>query len=317
MLTTKYNFTKISPSEFENWLSGVNLSRTVLKVQQHHTYIPSYQLFNGSNHFELQRGMRNTHIDIFRWADIAQHFTIFPDGQILTGRSLEMNPAGIVGQNANAICIENLGFFDKGKDDMTQAQKDAIVTVTALLCKKFNLPIDTKSIIYHHWYSAKTCPGTNFFGGNRREDCEKHFLPLVKNVAPQKPKEDDDRIKAYAIVTALMLNVRTGPGVSHAISSERAPVERTNILRVYDEKNGWLKISASKPLWVSGKFTKNVQRYVVEAPMLNVRSGPAMRYYTIGQVHQGESVFISEEKGIWRRMALEDKWVSANFLKAF
>ena len=62
--------------------------------------------------------MKAYHVTYNGWNDIGQHFTIFPDGLILTGRSLEKSPACIYGQNANAICIENLGNFDLGGDQM-------------------------------------------------------------------------------------------------------------------------------------------------------------------------------------------------------
>ena len=63
--------------------------------------------------------------------------------------------------------------------------------MNALLCEKFDLPINTDSIVYHHWWTAagkrtngfgaaKSCPGTNFFGGNSVEACETNFIPLIK-----------------------------------------------------------------------------------------------------------------------------------------
>jgi len=65
--------------------------------------------------------MKNYHLSK-SFSDIAQHFTTFPDGTILTGRSLEKTPAGISGFNSNAICIENLGNFDSGADVITNLQ---------------------------------------------------------------------------------------------------------------------------------------------------------------------------------------------------
>ena len=81
-METKYGFKKLSLSEFEQWLKELRVSRTVLTIQQHHTYIPSYILFDGDNHFERQKAMKDHHINANGWADIGQHFTIFPDGVI-------------------------------------------------------------------------------------------------------------------------------------------------------------------------------------------------------------------------------------------
>lgn len=80
--------------------------------------------------------MKTHHMVNNGWSDIGQHFTIFPDGLILTGRNPENTPACIYGQNANSICIENLGNFDHGADVMTTVQKEAIISVTAILCMK-------------------------------------------------------------------------------------------------------------------------------------------------------------------------------------
>ncbi len=145
-METKYGFTKMTPKEFETYISNLRIARTVLRIQQHHTYIPSYVHYKGNNHFELQKGMKNTHINTNGWADIGQHISIFPDGSIVTGRSFEKSPACIYGNNANAFCIENVGNFDKGADEMTTTQREAIITVTTSLCKKFGLtPLSRES----------------------------------------------------------------------------------------------------------------------------------------------------------------------------
>ena len=128
------------------------------------------------------------------WSDIGQNFTIFPDGVILTGRNINKAPAGIKGANSNGICIECVGNFDKGGDVMTDAQKEAIIAVTKILLDKFGLNAKT-GVTYHAWWSsdgreigdyvkghsAKTCPGTNFFGGNSLTAYEKNLLPLIEN----------------------------------------------------------------------------------------------------------------------------------------
>ncbi|RYY67337.1 MAG: N-acetylmuramoyl-L-alanine amidase [Chitinophagaceae bacterium] len=190
-MTTQFGFTKMTIDEFETWITTCHITRTILTIQQHHTYSPAYAHFKGVNHFELQQGMKNYHVNQNGWADIGQHFTTFPDGTIITGRSLDISPACIKGQNANAICIENLGNFDTGKDKMTIAQKDTIIRMTAKLCSRFNLPVNVNSIVYHHWFDLvtglrnngtrnnKSCPGTDFFGGNKVNDCIANFLPLV------------------------------------------------------------------------------------------------------------------------------------------
>ena len=190
-MTKKFGLVKWGIEEFEEWLNSIQLARTVLVIQQHHTFSPSYPDFNGSNHFELQQGMKNYHISHNGWADIGQHFSTFPDGTILSGRSLEQSPVCIKGQNTNSICLEHLGNFDSGKDVMLAEQRETIIQMTAILCRRFNIPVNTQSIVYHHWFNLstgqrndgssnnKSCPGTNFFGGNKVIDCSTNFLPLI------------------------------------------------------------------------------------------------------------------------------------------
>ena len=137
--------------------------------------------------------MRNFHVNMNGWNDIGQHFTVFPDGVIVTGRSLNSDPACIKGANKGAVCVEILGNFDIGGDEMTVEQHDSVVSMFSTLCKHFNIPIDTDHILYHHWYdiftgkrtngsgNTKTCPGTNFFGGNTVEAATGNFIKKVLN----------------------------------------------------------------------------------------------------------------------------------------
>jgi hypothetical protein len=186
-------------ADFKKYISNIKISRKIKLIQLHHTYSPSYSHFNGKNHQALQNNMRNYHMKSNGWADIGQNLTIFPDGVILLGRELNIAPAGIKGANSNGICIECLGNFDKGGDTMTEAQKLSIIAVTKILLDKFGLKaID--NVTYHAWWSAdgreigdfvkgasaKTCPGTNFFGGNGLTAYRNNLQPLIENYGKEK-----------------------------------------------------------------------------------------------------------------------------------
>ena len=325
-METKFGFTKMSVAEFGQWINEIKVARTILKVQQHHTYSPSYILFKNNNHFALQKGMKDYHTVHNGWNDIAQHFTIFPDGAILTGRSIETSAACITGQNANAICIENLGNFDNNGDTMTQLQKDAIVTVTAALCSRFKIPVNTIGIVYHHWFNLstgernngtknnKSCPGTNFFGGNKVQDAEANFLPLVakKQVNPS-TAINPDFIK-YVAVTATTLNIRIAPSASAVKVSTRPSASLGAVLRVYEQSNDWLRISASESNWVNGKFTVDVKKGTVNTAVLNARIGPDTSFQSIGKLLKGEQIFIDQENNGWCKISMEEKWVSKKYL---
>ncbi len=325
-METKFGFIKLTATEFDTYISDLKIARTVVKIQEHHTYIPSYAHFKGNNHFDMQKSMKNTHINVNGWADIGQHLSIFPDGSVLTGRSFENSPACIFGNNAHSVCIENIGNFDKDGDEMTTQQRDAIFSVTAALCKKFNLTPNTNTIVYHHWFNLstgernngsggnKSCPGTHFFGGNKVPDCEKNFIPLVEAKFKNKPETTTVSIKKYVIVTANSLVIRKGPQALMPKVVGRPPAQFGAILRVYEEKGGWLKISSSEQHWVSKSYTKEVKRAWVKADTLNLRSGAGTNYPKVGSLPKGTEVFVFVQKNGWSLISMESKWVSNTYL---
>ena len=189
-MKTSNGFTAMTAAEFGAWIKAQKVTRAITRIQMHHTAQPNYKTWNGKpDAFYWQNSMKNYHVNANGWADIAQQFTICPDGTIITGRSLNMAPAGITGANTGAICIENIGNFDT--DTMTGAQSEAIVTVAAELLKRFML--STAAITYHAWWtasgthlgtyipgrSAKTCPGGKFFGGNTKAAYAAYLEPKI------------------------------------------------------------------------------------------------------------------------------------------
>lgn len=322
MPTTNGRFTKFSVPEFENWISGISVSRTITRVQQHHTYIPSYAQFNGSNHFAMQRGMRNHHVNNNGWSDIGQHFSIFPDGSIVTGRSLNKSPACIYGANARSICIENVGYFDTSKDTMRDEQKDAIIAATAAILRRFSaIPQNDKGIVYHHWFDlntgarrdgagvTKSCPGTSFFGGNKVADFNANFLPLVTaSLAGAATPTTTVAGNRFVVVTADFLNIRERPTSSARKIDEHGPAELGSILRIFGEQNGWLKISNSKQHWVYGRYTDPVTHGVINTNDSNVREGPSTDFDVMEVLNTGDDVFVRFEEDGWLNVGPE-RWI--------
>ncbi len=197
-------FLLLEINEFANWLDMQIITRNIKLIQLHHTYIPAYKHFDEKkqNHFALCKSMEQSHLER-GFAEIAQNFTTFPDGKIMVCRNINTIPAGIKGANSNGVCIENLGNFDTGKDKMTDKQKNCIVSLTIALLNKFKLQASDQSIVYHHWYdltlgkriqkegtgTTKSCPGTNFFGGNTVENFNSSFLPLVNPAISYAPNK--------------------------------------------------------------------------------------------------------------------------------
>ena len=239
-MKSAYGFIRFdTEEEFKTWLKNKSISRTVNKLQIHHTGSPSYSNFyksGGGHEDELvrQNNMKSFHVNSRGMNDIAQHFTVFPNGKIVTGRSLNSNPAGITGWNSGAICVEIYGNFDKGQDTMTQEQRKAVIMLYGELCKKFKLTPSTSTIRPHCWFtaggtylgkydpnrSAKTCPGTNFMGYGCSPSGFAKFLAEVKAYVNGKeaPKEEvkPTSFKKYiAKPTVDGLTCRKGPGVEY------------------------------------------------------------------------------------------------------
>ncbi|MEO0468751.1 MAG: SH3 domain-containing protein [Bacteroidota bacterium] len=322
-------FTLFERNEFMDWMLEQDLTRHISMVQNHHTFIPDYNHFKGNNHFDLQKSMQRTHKVINHWRDIGQHFTIFPDGSIMTGRSLQHGSACIKGQNAEAICIENLGNFDRGEDEMTDAQRQSIIHVNAVLNYHFDLAPNAQNNVYHHWYDldtgnrtngdsgvVKSCPGTAFFGGNSVSDMKQHFLPLVttewKRINALKGNKDTTIPPplGFGMVTASRLNVRSGPGVSNPIVDG---LQIGTSVVIFEKRGSWLRIGEGK--WCSGKFVENFQKGVVTASLLNVRSGPGTNFRASGTIAKGSEVTVFETEGSWHRIELSEKWASARFIE--
>ena len=349
MSETRYGFTKMSVNEFKTWLQKQG-NYNYTGIQIHHTAAPSYANFykaNGTHEDELtrQNSMKSYHVNTNGWDDIAQHFTIFPNGKIVTGRSLANTTAiGIRGWNYNKICIEIYGNFDKGKDVMTNEQKQAVIAVYGELCKKFNITPSISTIRCHAWFtaggsylgdyvagrSAKTCPGTNFMGfGNSKAAIEKYFIPLVRdyingttaNIPTQIPTTVSGN---YVVrVTADSLNVRKGPGVSYAVCGELGRGEAYTIVQT---QNGWGKLKSGVG-WINLSYTQKVSNsttasatvstssYLVKvtAHSLNVRKGPGVSYGISGTVKKGQVYTITETKNGWGKLKSGLGWISLGY----
>lgn len=276
---TKYGFTKMTTTEFKTWITKQG-NYKFTGIQIHHTAAPSYSNFyksNGTHEDELvrQNNIKYYHVKTNGWGDIAQHFTIFPNGAIVTGRKLSNTTAiGIKGWNSNKICIEIYGNFDKGKDVMTKEQKDAVITVYGELCKKFKITPSTSTIRCHAWFtaggtylgdynkskSAKTCPGTNFMGfGNSKAAIRDNFIPLIQNYISGKATttiKDPVACGVYKVKSPDgVLNIRKGPGSSYDKVGQVKNGEAYTITKI-NGSWGYLKSGVG---WINLSYTEKVK----------------------------------------------------------
>lgn len=289
-MQTQGNITLLEKtSEISTWLKKQSVTRKITKLQVHHTGLPSYETWEKTDKkvFTNPYFGRANSLDSYAkktWNSKsangsyqAQHFVVFPDGKITTGRSLNSNPIGITGWNTGAICVEIYGNFDKGQDTMTSAQKKAVIALFGELCKRFDLTPSASTIRYHAWFtsggtylgdykagkSRKTCPGTAFFGGNTMSAFKKNFLPEIKKYIngetekKDETKKEETTFKKYiARVTTENLNCRKGAGTSYDIIQQ---IHKGDVFTVVAESGNWVKSASG--YWVSKSYIEFV-RYV-------------------------------------------------------
>nr|DAJ41284.1 MAG TPA: N-acetylmuramoyl-L-alanine amidase [Caudoviricetes sp.] len=285
-MKTQNGFTLLeTEKEFKEWLDKQHPTRKITRLQVHHMALPDYSTWNNTDkrvygdNRELGRtlaldayGKQTWHSSDGYGHYIAQHFSIFPNGKITTGRHLNSTPIGIAGWNTNAICIEIYGNFDKGQDIMTKEQRKAVIFVFALLAEKFSIPKTSTYIRPHAWFtsggtclwnyypgkSRKTCPGTNFMGfGNTKKAFENNFYPLLKsykygeeiktsNENETKNKTIEDK-KAYnvqaRVINCTTLNVRNArPDKNGNLGKVKFVLKKGEIVTIGYSLNGWVSV---------------------------------------------------------------------------
>ena len=275
-------------SEIGPWLKKQNVTRTISRLQVHHMDLPNYSTWEKTDkkvfdepHFGRTESLNSYGKSKWGYSDghgkyIAQHFNVFPDGKITTGRHLNSTPIGIRGWNTNAICIEIYGDFDKGKDVMTAAQKKAVVALYGELCKRFKIKPSTSTIRPHCWFtargtylgkydssrSAKTCPGTNFMGYGCSTTGFAKFIKEVKayidgeeskEVVKEEPKEEKSE-GIYRVRTD-ELNVRKGPGVNFEKTNE---VHKGDAFTIVEINGNWGKLKSGIG-WINLSYTEKVK----------------------------------------------------------
>jgi hypothetical protein len=269
MMERRGKFVLLDRADFANWLMDAAVHRQIRMIQNHHTYLPSYEHFDGGNHFDKLLSMEAVHLER-GFSEIAQNLTIFPDGRIALCRALDKIPAGAKGANTGGICIEHLGNFDESHDEMTPAQRDSIVEVNALLCRKLGLTPSTDAIVYHHWFdletgarlngrgNTKSCPGTAFFGGNSIAAARTHFIPLIQSALDalaQPAVPLPAQIFEGRVISDSPLNVRMQP---RAWSKKIAHLHKGVVVSVYATQGSWCRIHPDQMRWVNGKFLERV-----------------------------------------------------------
>ena len=270
--------------DVKEWLSKQKVTRKITRLQVHNTFLPDYTTWEKTDkkvfsepHFGRAQSLDDYGKKTWGYSDghghyTAQNFTVFPDGKIIVSRNLNSKPIGIKGWNDGALCIEIYGNFDKGKDIMNTSQKKAVIYLYGELCKRFKIPVDTAHVRPHCWFtaggsylgeynssrSAKTCPGTNFWGVGCSPSGFNKFLADIKEYVngkeTQSPSTGSTEFKPYiAKVNTDELNARKGPGIERDIECVLNKGVAITIIEEKKSKDGGIWVKGKANYWVNKK----------------------------------------------------------------
>ena len=277
--------------DVKEWLSKQKVTRKITRLQVHNTFLPDYTTWEKTDkkvfsepHFGRAQSLDDYGKKTWGYSDghghyTAQNFTVFPDGKIIVSRNLNSKPIGIKGWNDGALCIEIYGNFDKGKDIMNTSQKKAVIYLYGELCKRFKIPVDTAHIRPHCHFtasgtylgkydanrSAKTCPGTNFWGVGCSSSGFNKFLTDIKEYANGKTTTKDtskeDKANKFQIITLDKLNIRkTADWNAKPITTVKKG-QYLDVIEKVDAKNGstpMYKLESGLYITASNKYIKKV-----------------------------------------------------------
>lgn len=148
----------------------------------------------------------------------------------------------------------------------------------------------------------------------------------------QETTETANIVQTQRTVSALGLNVRSGPGVNYSVLGT---LRRGETVDVLSEQNNWYTISYNGGVgFVYAPYideqttvipqtitttttTVTYQTKTVTAKTLNARSGPGTGYAVIGHLYQGEDVVVTSSANGWTKIVLNggEAYVSSMYLK--
>lgn len=339
-------------NEIRAFLKGKKVTRTISGIQIHHMALPDYSTWEKTDkkifsepHFGRTNSLNEYGKNTWGSRDengkyIAQHFNVFPDGYITSGRSLNSTPIGIKGWNTGKICIEIYGNFDKGKDTMTQAQKEAIIALVGELCNRFSITPSQNTLRYHAWYSAggtylgdytpgrstKTCPGTGFFGGNTMASFKSNFLPAINkyirsgSASVETGNDNVTTVNKLVKIDTDSLNIRKEPT---ADSAKVGVVKKGEVYTIVKESGNWgyLKSGAG---WIHLGYTVPVKstgivntgqsfKVKITTDVLNIRKSPDVNSAKVGSVKKGEVFTIVKTSGDWGCLKSGAGWINLKY----
>lgn len=158
-------FRQVNRAQFAEILQQFQFTRRINAVHFHHTASPRHGDFNGHasvvamfRHHTKPKALGGR-----GFRDIAQHITIAPDGSIFLGRNWNLRPSSSENHNGTStlgpFMFETVGNFNTGLDPFRDPQRKTVITVIALVQRRFGLP--PTALNFHREFKPTECPGTS------------------------------------------------------------------------------------------------------------------------------------------------------------
>ena len=174
-----HSYRAFTTDKFLAQIKDFDWQRRVWRVDLHHTFRPDHARWRQIGSRACVEGMRRSHVEERGFADIAQHVSIMPDGEIWTGRDWNRTPASVgFGMNRGVFMIETVGNFDCGCDRLEGVQLESVVAVIAGVQRRFGLPAE--ALLFHREVpqTEKTCPGTSVCKAELLMSVRRRRLPV-------------------------------------------------------------------------------------------------------------------------------------------
>lgn len=229
-MKTKIGFKKMNTIEFKTWIQNLRVGRTILNIQQHHTFTPSYQQFKGDNHFELQKGMKYFHTRN-NGADGNKKCPgeAFFGGNKVPGCETHFLP----------VIKQQLDNYNPSNND-ANILKYAVVTASSLNVRTGSH--FTKQI-------ARDREALRLGAVVRVYKEENNWYKISNSSQHWISSRHTAEVERYTI-TATILNVRSGPGTNF---NKVGQVYKNDQVFITENFGDWAKI-ALKDKWVHKKF---------------------------------------------------------------
>ena len=138
-----------------------------------------------------------------------------------------------------------------------------------------------------------------------------------EDVNPLLITNGETRILGYGVVDLGELNVRFGPGTDHAKAGTIKKGARYAYYQTSNASGDWVRIEggwvSTEYFYLEGTVADDAFTGTVSTPDLNIRTGPATSYRSVGTLPQGAAVEIIAQVGDWGYT--EQGWVSTRYVE--